>query len=135
MKRILTVGVFDTLHRGHIRLFERAKQYGDFLIVAVQTDENILKYKPQTQIINSTEERVYMVSSIRYVDEVICYDDVDEIVKKVEFDVFVKGEDQNHSGFQRAIEWCNEQGKEVVTLTRTQGISSTKIREVKYLNK
>lgn len=133
MKRILTVGVFDTLHRGHIRLFERAKQYGDYLIVAVQTDENILKYKPQTQIINSTEERVYMVGSIKYVDEVICYDDVDKTVESVDFDVFVRGEDQNHSGFQKAIDWCQEHGKEVVTLTRTQGISSTIIREIKNL--
>ena len=133
MKRILTVGVFDTLHRGHIRLFERAKKYGDYLIVAVQTDENILKYKPQTQIINSTEERVYMVGSIKYVDEVICYDDVDKTVESVDFDVFVRGEDQNHSGFQKAIDWCQEHGKEVVTLTRTQGISSTIIREIKNL--
>lgn len=133
MKRILTVGVFDALHRGHIRLFERAKQCGDYLIVAVQTDENILKYKPQTQIINSTEERVYMVGSIKYVDEVICYDDVDKTVESVDFDVFVRGEDQNHSGFQKAIDWCQEHGKEVVTLTRTQGISSTIIREIKNL--
>lgn len=133
MKKILTVGVYDTLHRGHIRLFERAKQYGDYLIVAVQTDENILKYKPQTQIINTTEERVYMVNSIKYVDEVICYDDVDVTIKNVDFDVFVRGEDQNHAGFQRAIDWCKEHDKEVVTLSRTQGISSTQIREVKYL--
>ena len=133
MRRIFTVGVFDTLHRGHIRLFERAKQYGDYLIVAVQTDENILKYKPQTQIINTTDERVYMVSSIKYVDEVVCYDDVDETIKHVDFDVFVRGEDQNHAGFQRAIEWCKEHNKEVVTLPRTQGISSTLIRDIKNL--
>ena len=133
MKRLLTVGVFDTLHRGHIRLFERAKRYGDYLIVAVQTDENIHKYKPQTRIINTTEERVYMVSSIKYVDEVICYDNVDETVERVDFDVFVRGEDQNHTGFQRAIKWCKEHNKEVVTLTRTQGISSTQIREVNDL--
>ena len=80
-KRVLTFGVFDTLHRGHIRLFERARQYGDFLIVAVQTDENILKYKPGINIINTTEERVYMVGSIRYVDMVVCYDDVDQSIK------------------------------------------------------
>lgn len=129
MKKVLTFGVFDLLHRGHIRLFERAKQCGDYLIVAVQTSENILKYKPQTKIINTTEDRVYMVQSIRYVDEVLCYDDVDISIKKIDFDVFVRGEDQNHLGFQKAIEWCKLHGKEVITLERTKGISSSNIRE------
>ena len=131
MKKVLTFGVFDIIHRGHIRLFERAKQLGDFLIVAVQTDENILKYKPNTQIINSIEERVYMVKSIRFVDKVLCYDDVDEAVKTIDFDVLVLGEDQNHMGFQRAREWCSMHKKEVVVLERTKGISSTMLREIK----
>ena len=130
MKRVLTFGVFDTLHRGHIRLFERARQYGDFLIVAVQTDENILKYKPGINIINTTEERVYMVGSIRYVDMVVCYDDVDQSIKSIDFDVFVKGEDQTHLGFQKAVEWCRNHGKEVIVLERTKGISSTQIRDI-----
>lgn len=130
MRKVITFGVFDTLHRGHIRLFERAKQFGDYLIVAVQKDENILKYKPETHIVNSIDERLYMVSSIRFVDEVVCYDDVDSSIQTYDFDVFVKGEDQNHIGFQRAVEWCKIHGKEVVILERTKGISSTLIREL-----
>ena len=70
-----------------------------------------------------------MVSSIRFVDEVISYDDVDRAIQTIDFDVFVRGEDQNHSGFQKAIAWCLEHGKEVVVLERTQGISSTLIRQ------
>ena len=128
-KTVLTFGVYDMLHIGHILLFKRAKEYGDKLIAAVQDGEVILKYKPNTHVIYTTEERLYMVSTIRYVDEVVLYRDVDVDVKNIEFDVLVLGEDQNHAGFQRAIEWCREHGKEVVRLPRTEGISSTLLRE------
>ena len=80
-------------------------------------------------MIYTTEERLYMVSTIKYVDEVIVYKDVDIDIQNVEFDVFARGEDQKHTGFQRAIKWCEENGKEVVTLSRTEGISSTMLRE------
>ena len=128
-KPVLTFGVYDMLHIGHILLFKRAKAYGDKLIAAVQDGEVILKYKPDTRVIYTTEERLYMVSTIRYVDEVALYRDVDVDVKNFDFDVLVLGEDQNHAGFQRAIEWCREHGKEVVRLPRTEGISSTLLRE------
>ena len=128
-KTVLTFGVYDMLHIGHILLFKRAKAYGDKLIAAVQDGEVILKYKPDTRVIYTTEERLYMVSTIRYVDEVALYRDVDVDVKNFDFDVLVLGEDQNHAGFQRAIEWCREHGKEVVRLPRTEGISSTLLRE------
>ena len=128
-KTVLTFGVYDMLHIGHILLFKRAKEYGDKLIAAVQDSEVILKYKPNTHVIYTTEERLYMVSTIRYVDEVALYRDVDVDVKTFDFDILVLGEDQNHSGFQRAIDWCREHGKEVVRLPRTEGISSTLLRE------
>ena len=76
-KTVLTFGVYDMLHIGHILLFKRAKEYGDKLIAAVQDGEVILKYKPDTRVIYTTEERLYMVSTIRYVDEVALYRDVD----------------------------------------------------------
>ena len=129
MKTVLTFGVYDMLHIGHILLFKRAKELGDRLIVAVQDGDYILKYKPGTNMIYTTEERLYMVSTIKYVDEVIVYKDVDIDIQNVEFDVFARGEDQKHTGFQRAIKWCEENGKEVVTLSRTEGISSTMLRE------
>ena len=128
MKKIFTVGVFDLIHRGHVELFRRAKELGNYLIVAVQDSEYIKKYKPEALILNSTEERMYMVKAIRYVDEVIVYYDVDEIIKNVDFDLFVTGGDQCHAGFQRAIKWCSENGKEHVVLERTAGISSTELK-------
>ena len=99
------------LHIGHMLLFKRAKEL-----------------KPGTEMIYTTDERLYMVSAIRYVDEVVTYKDVDVDIQNIDFDVFVKGPDQCHAGFQRAVKWCEEHGKEVVTLPRTEGISSTMLR-------
>ena len=59
MKKVLTVGVFDLLHIGHVELFRRAKALGDYLIVAVQNDDYILKFKPEAQTVNNTAERCY----------------------------------------------------------------------------
>ena len=129
MKTVITVGVYDMLHIGHILLFKKAKELGDRLIVAVQDENVILKYKPQAKMIYTTEERCYMVSAIKYVDEVIIYKDVDKDLPNVDFDVFAKGPDQIHEGFQRAVKWCMENDKEVVVIPRTEGISSTLLRE------
>ena len=130
MKKVFTVGVYDLLHIGHINLFKNARALGDELTVAVQCDECILKYKPEAKMVNTTAERLFMVSSIRYVDHVIIYDDVDEIIKQVDFDIFAKGPDQYHAGFQRAVEWCEAHGKQVVVIPRTEGISSTMLRDI-----
>lgn len=127
-KKVLTVGVYDLLHKGHVELFRRARGLGDYLIVAAQDSDFILKYKPTAKVLNSTEERKYMIKSIRYVDEVITYTDVDKIVKEVDFDVFVTGPDQCHAGFLRAIHWCEEHGKEHIILGRTDGVSSSELK-------
>ena len=129
MKTVVTFGVYDMLHIGHILLFKTAKELGDKLIVAVQDESVILKYKPQAKMVYTTEERCYMVSTIKYVDEVVVYKDVDEDIKRVGFDIFAKGPDQVHEGFQKAVKWCDEHDKEVVTIPRTEGISSTLLRE------
>lgn len=128
MKKVLTVGVFDYFHFGHLCLFENAKKLGDYLIVAVQDGDCILKTKPQAQVLYTTEQRVHMIESLKVVDEVIIYQDVDTTVAEVDFDVFAKGPDQIHAGFQRAVKWCEEHGKEVAELPRTPGVSSSDIK-------
>lgn len=127
-KKVLTVGVYDLLHKGHVELYRRAKGLGDYLIVAAQDSDFILKYKPTAKVLNSTEDRKYMIKAIRYVDEVITYTDVDKIVQEVDFDVFVTGPDQCHEGFQRAIQWCEEHDKEHIVLSRTDGVSSSELK-------
>ena len=129
MRKVLTVGVFDYFHLGHLRLFKKARQLGDYLIVAVQEDKYIAKTKLDFETFYSTQERVELVEAVKGVDEVVIYQDVDALVSQVEFDVFAVGADQTHEGFQRAILWCMEHGKTVVRMERTPGICSSKIKE------
>ena len=128
MKKVITFGVFDYFHYGHLRLFERARAYGDYLIIAVQEDDYILKTKPDANILYSTEQRCEIIKELRCVDRVVTYTDVDVTIKNCDFDVFILGGDQNHAGFQRAIKWCKENNKEIVRLSRTEGISSSQIK-------
>jgi cytidyltransferase-like protein len=129
MKKVFTVGVFDVFHLGHLLLFERAKALGDYLIIAVQSSEFIKKFKPDAKVAYTTEQRIKMVENIRFVNEAIVYDSVDDIVGRVDFDVFVIGPDQQHDGFQKAIEFCRQNGKEVVVLERTKNISSSSLKD------
>ena len=128
MKKVLTFGVYDYFHLGHLRLFERAKKLGDYLIVAVQDGDFILKYKPQAKVLYTTEQRMDIIAALRVVDEVVVYQNVDERIQEIDFDVFAIGGDQNHAGFQRAVAWCEANGKEVVRLERTPGICSSDIK-------
>lgn len=130
MKTVITFGVFDLLHFGHINLFRRAKYYGDFLIVAVQDDNNVVANKPNTKLINNLEKRMADVVSVEYVAKAIQYSQIDDDIKTINFDVLVVGEDQNNEHFQNAIKWCENNKKEVVILERTKGISSTQLRNL-----
>ena len=91
-------------------------------------DDYILKFKPEAQTVNNTAERCYMVKAIKYVNDVVTYNDVQSIVREVDFDIFVTGPDQNHEGFVQAKKWCKDHGKEVVVLPRTDGVSSSELK-------
>lgn len=130
MKKILTFGVFDYFHLGHLRLFKQCKEHADYLIVAVQDSDYILKYKPDAKILYSTDERIEMLEAIKVVDEVIVYESVSpETLEKIEFDVLALGEDHVGDRFQKAEDWCKKNGKEVVRLKRTPGICSSDIKK------
>ena len=125
MKRILTYGTFDLLHYGHIRILKRAKELGDYLVVALSTDEfNALKGK---KAYHDYETRKKMLEAIRYVDLVIPENNweqkIDD-VKDYKIDVVVMGDDWAGSDkFDYLKEYC-----EVAFLERTPGISTTKIK-------
>ena len=125
MKRILTYGTFDLLHYGHIRLLQRAKALGDYLIVALSTDEfNAGKGK---KAYHNYETRKKMLEAIRYVDLVIPEESWEQKisdVQKYDIDVVVMGSDWAGSDkFDYLKDYC-----EVVYLDRTEGISTTKIK-------
>lgn len=128
MKKVLTFGVFDYFHLGHLRLFKNCKKYGDYLIVAVQNGDNILKTKPNAKVLYTTEQRIEMVESLKVVDEVVTYNDVWPDIQNFDFDVYVVGGDQEHEGFKKAMEWAESNGKEVVRIERTKGICSSDIK-------
>ena len=122
-RRVITYGTFDFLHIGHINILRRAKELGDYLVVAVSTDEfNKLKHK---QSYSPYTERKMIVESIRYVDLVIeehTWEQKLTDIKKHHIDVFVMGDDWRGE-FDFLKEHC-----EVVYLPRTEGISSSLIK-------
>ena len=131
VSKILTFGVFDYFHLGHLRLFKQCKQHADYLIVAVQDSDYILKYKPTAKIRYSTAERVEMLEALRIVDKVIVYDSVCvETLEKIDFDILALGEDHKGGRFDEVEKWCNEHNKKVVRLKRTPGICSSDIKKV-----
>jgi cytidyltransferase-like protein len=123
-KKVLTVGVYDIFHIGHLNVLEAAKKLGNFLIVGVHDDKLNIK---QVEFLYSIEERIRFVSSLKFVDEVVNYERVDLFVKEIDFDIFVHGPDQNHKYFQKAFEWCRTKGIEIIEIERTEGISSEKL--------
>ena len=76
MSKILTFGVYDYFHLGHLRLFKQCKKYADYLVVAVQDGNYIKKYKPDAVVMYTTEERVEMLEALRIVDKVLVYETV-----------------------------------------------------------
>lgn len=124
MKRVITYGTFDLLHYGHINLLRRAKAQGDYLIVAISTDEFNWNEKGK-KCYFSYEERKAMVEAIRYVDLVIPEENWEQKktdVAKYNVDTFVMGDD-----WAGKFDFLKEQC-EVVYLPRTPEISTTKIK-------
>ena len=129
MTKILTFGVYDYFHIGHLRLFKQCKEHADYLIVAVQDGDYILKFKPDAKILYSTEERVEILEELRVVDEVVVYDTVGvSALEKINFDILALGEDHKGGRFDEVENWCNEHNKKVVRLKRTPGICSSEIK-------
>ena len=125
MKRVITYGTFDLLHYGHINLLRRAKALGDYLIVALSTDEFNWNSKGKKSYF-TYEERKAMLEAIRYVDMVIPEENWDQKttdVAKYEVDVFTMGDD-----WEGKFDFLKDQC-EVVYLPRTPEISSTQIKQ------
>ena len=125
MKRVITYGTFDLLHYGHINLLKRAKDLGDYLIVALSTDEFNLQKDKISYF--DYQQRKILLESIRYVDLVIpeiSWEQKREDVKKYYADIFVIGDD-----WEGKFDFLKDEGVEVVYLPRTEEISTTQIQE------
>ncbi len=123
-KRVITYGTFDMFHVGHLNLLRRIKSYADELIVGVSTDEfNRIKGK---KTIIQYAHRAEIVGAIKYVDRVIpenSWEQKIEDIRKYKIDLFIMGEDWRGK-FDFLQEYC-----EVRYLPRTEGVSSTELKE------
>ena len=134
MKTAITFGVFDLLHFGHFELFRRIRELvgpDGRVIVMLQVDEMIAMYKPGCKSVYDFATRKKMIESLRTVDVALPYATVGvEAVRDVDFNILVVGPEHTSERFQMLFAWCRENGKEVVTLPRTDGISTTKLKEI-----
>ena len=125
MRRVITYGTFDLLHYGHINLLRRARERGDYLIVALSTDEfNLGKGK---RCYFPYEKRKQLLEAVRYVDLVIPEESWGQKVtdaREYHVDVFVMGDD-----WEGEFDFLEDEGVEVVYLPRTPEVSTTQIKQ------
>ena len=125
MKVIWTNGCFDVLHRGHVELFKYAKSRGDYLVVGIDTDERVKAAKGDTRPFNTIEDRVAMLESIKYVDEIRVFNTDDELDTQVLLSrakIMVVGSDYKD---KEVI--GSRHVREVKFFDRIKGYSTTKI--------
>lgn len=128
-KIVYTSGTFDMLHANHIKMLEYARALGDILIVGVNTDELVESYK-STPII-PFDERITLIKALKYPDIVIPQDSLDHTdkVKKLNFDVFVVGDD-----WTGKYDYLKELGVDVVYFPYGRGVSSSNLKQKIYEN-
>lgn len=126
MRKVITYGTFDLLHYGHINLLRRAKELGDYLIVALSTDEfNWVEKRKKCYF--SYEQRKQLLEAIRYVDLVIPEDNWEQKrtdVHEYHVNTFVIGND-----WEGKFDFLKDEGVDVVYLERTPDVSTTSIKK------
>lgn len=125
MKRVITYGTFDLLHYGHINLLRRAKEKGDYLIVALSTDKFNWNEK-RKKCYFKYEERKCLLEAVRYVDLVIpekSWHQKKTDIHEYDIDIFVMGDD-----WAGKFDYLEDEGCEVLYIPRTPEISTTKIK-------
>ena len=126
MTTVMVNGTFDVLHPGHIAMLNTARSYGDWLVVAIDTDRRVKELKGDSRPINNQNDRRIMLSSLKAVDIVELFDSAEELVelmKRYQPDVYVKGSDWKHDTKSTAHQYC----KEVIYYDRIEEYSSTTI--------
>ena len=129
LKIVFTNGCFDILHPGHIHLLSFAKQQGDVLIVAINSDDSVRALKGESRPILAEQERATLLSALEAVDYVIVFDEPDpgDLIKKINPEVLVKGSDW--TGQVVGQDWVEKHGGRVVLMPLSKGFSTTNIIE------
>ena len=124
-KVVWTNGCFDVLHRGHIELFKYAKSLGDYLVVGIDTDERVKASKGPSRPFNNIEDRIAMLESIKYIDEIYVFDTNSELESQVRLsgaEIIVVGSDYKN---KEVI--GSRHVKKIKFFNRIKGYSTTKI--------
>lgn len=127
-----TQGVYDMFHIGHLNLLNNAKQYCDYLIVGVNSDELVEHYKHKIPVIHEEERRI-IVANIKAVDECCIVNTLDKVAnyKDLHFDAVFIGDDwKGNARWAKTEEELRPYGVDVVYLPHTEGVCSTELRKV-----
>lgn len=127
---VLTNGCFDLLHPGHVESLRRAREFGDCLVVAINSDESVRRLKGAGRPILPLEDRLELLRALRDVDLVVAFDaDTPlEVVQRLQPDVWVKGADWRDAPLPEAAA-VRQAGGQVVYLDLVPGVSTTAIVE------
>jgi D-beta-D-heptose 7-phosphate kinase/D-beta-D-heptose 1-phosphate adenosyltransferase len=126
MTTVMVNGSFDVLHPGHVALLNTARSYGDWLVVAIDTDRRVKELKGEQRPINCQTDRRIMLSALKAVDIVEFFDSTEDLIRLMEQykpDVYVKGSDWKHDTKSTAHQYC----KKVIYYDRIEPYSSTKL--------
>jgi rfaE bifunctional protein nucleotidyltransferase chain/domain len=124
MTTVMVNGTFDILHPGHVALLNTARSYGDYLIVAIDTDRRVKELKGEERPINNQNDRRIMLTSLKAVDIVEFFDSKEELIgliQRYKPDVYVKGSDWKHDKASTAHQYCNK----VIYYDRIEEYSTT----------
>jgi D-beta-D-heptose 7-phosphate kinase/D-beta-D-heptose 1-phosphate adenosyltransferase len=125
MTTVMVNGTFDVLHPGHVAMLNTARSYGDYLIVAIDTDRRVRELKGEGRPINNQNDRKIMLSNLKAVDFVVIFDSKEELINYMKLykpQVYVKGSDWKHDTESTAHQYCNK----VIYYDRIEPYSTTK---------
>lgn len=123
--KVMVNGTFDIVHRGHIEMLNYARSLGDFLLVAIDTDQRVKELKGEQRPINNQWDRMFMLDNLRAVDSVRFFDSKEELIEIMQEykpDIYVKGSDWKRDIPSTAEQYC----KKVIYYDRVGDYSTTK---------
>jgi len=128
-KLVFTNGSFDILHRGHVTYLEFARAQGDALLIGLNSDDSVRRYKGPTRPVNPQDDRAFVLSALRAVDGVVIFDEDEprDLIAKILPHILVKGSDWAHYVSGRDI--VESHGGHVVLADMVEGRSTTNVIE------
>lgn len=129
MKIVFTNGCYDVIHRGHVDILGQASRLGDVLIVGLNSDCSVKRFKGESRPINSEEDRAHVVGSVKGVDYVVIFNEDTplRLLGLLKPDVLVKGGNPLPERVVMEREFIEEYGGEVVLLGLVEGYSSSDV--------